>query len=85
MAQEADLKLLLYEALNSEFGIEVQTSNCAALRQKLYQVRAKEQKAGNDDFNGLAIHLSPEDPEGKLWIEKQGKDHGKDKSEEGDT
>lgn len=67
------LFMLLCEALKSEHGIAIK---CTAdeppivLRQQLY----KEQKL-DVDFRNLKFYVSPDDPDGELWITK-GKPNG---------
>lgn len=58
----------LYEALRSEHGICLQTSDVTSLRAKLYTVR----KAALDpDLDCLSFQPSPTDPN-QLWITKKG-------------
>ena len=62
------LFMLLCEALRSESGIAVKCDKDEPpkyLRQKLY----KEQKLDRD-FRDLQFVISPDDPEGELWITK---------------
>jgi hypothetical protein len=60
----------LYQALASEYGIVIQTSDVDRLRQKLYPLRKE-----NSIFECLAFVISPFN--GKdLWIIKQGVPNG---------
>ena len=56
---------LLYQALASESGIEVETSSPDRLRQKLY---AERRKAEDPDLNSLSFVISPTHPTTHLWI-----------------
>lgn len=58
---------ILYEALGSAMGIEVETNNPPALRAKLYAARR-----ADPDLECLSIHLAPSNPHGALFIVKQG-------------
>lgn len=62
---------ILYEALGTEFGLEVETNNPTALRAKLYAARR-----ADADLECLSIHLSPSNPNGALFIVKQGASNG---------
>lgn len=61
-----DLFELLAEALRSERGIAVTTSDASRLRQRLYKAR-KEDPA----FANLSFNTSPNYPETELWIMKK--------------
>jgi len=58
---------LWYQALHSEFGIEIQASNPEDARLKLYAERRKVQ---DSDLDGISICRSPFDPE-RLWLVKR--------------
>lgn len=58
---------ILYEALVSPFGVEVETNSPDNLRAKLYAVRRS-----NPDFECLSITLSPYAPSSALFIVKKG-------------
>lgn len=60
-----ELEQLLWEALGSDFGIEVATNNPDSLRAKLYKIRRE-----NADFQCLSLTLSPHNPSGALFIVK---------------
>lgn len=57
---------VLYQALNSEYGVIVRTDNPERLRQKLYAERKKDSELGC-----LSINVSPTAPESELWIIKK--------------
>lgn len=63
-----DLLEILYQALHAEIGIEVETEDTDALRQKLYAARREHP---TDEFNNLTFTVSPFDPKTKLWIGKK--------------
>lgn len=64
---DASPEEILYEALASPLGLLVETNNPAALRAKLYAVRR-----ADADLECLSIHLAPTNPNGALFIVKQG-------------
>jgi hypothetical protein len=64
--QLTPLNDLLFQALSSDYGIVVTTSDPIGLRAKLYPVRAKDAV-----FKCLALVLSPTSPKDELWIIKQ--------------
>lgn len=57
----------LYAALNSRFGIKLQTSNVGLLRQRLYAIR---KESGDKSLDILSFSPSPTDPS-TLWIVKR--------------
>ena len=57
---------LLLQALNSEHGIAVKTSEPERLRQKLYKV-----KKSDVIYIPLSFVLSPTSPKDELWIVKR--------------
>ena len=57
---------LLYDAINAEYGIAVETNDPERLRQKLYPLRKQDEL-----FTPLAFVLSPFNPQ-ELWILKKG-------------
>lgn len=57
---------LLYRALNSEFGIVVNTSNPELLRQKLYAERKKD-----PELSRISFTISRTHPESQLWLVKK--------------
>jgi hypothetical protein len=57
---------LLYQALNTPYGVAVRTSNPERLRQKLYAERKKD-----DDLACLSLNISPTEPDSVLWIIKK--------------
>lgn len=59
---------LLWSAVESAYGIEVETNSVELLKQRLYQTRAKEKERGNDSFDSLQIITPPVDGDTKLWI-----------------
>jgi hypothetical protein len=58
---------ILYEALASPFGVEVETNSPENLRAKLYAARRS-----NSDFECLSITISPYAPTSALFIVKKG-------------
>ena len=72
-----ELVAFLYEALASDFGIVVETSDPERLRQKLYAVRKD-----NIDFEPLAFIISPTNPQAELWIVRK---HAEGRTAEGDA
>lgn len=56
---------LLYEALNSKFGIVVRTNDVERLRQQLYNVRKQD-----PDLAILSFLVSRTAPNSELWILK---------------
>lgn len=56
---------LLYEALNSEFGIIVKTSDPVALKQKLYAAR---RESGDEALLSLTFATSRTSPDTEIWI-----------------
>jgi len=63
---------LLYQALEAEIGIKVETNDVEKLRQKLYRLRGKDPL-----FEHLSFIVSPTNPNAELWIMKR-KDHAKE-------
>lgn len=60
---KAELLALLYAAVNSPYGIVVETDDAERLRQKLYAIR-REYEA---DFSNLSFVISPMNG-ADLWI-----------------
>lgn len=60
----------LYEALASEAGKVIVTSDVEKLRQNLYKAR---REALDPELDQLALIPSPTNPTGELWIVKKGK------------
>ena len=60
---------LLYAALNSEFGVSIETSDPVRLRSKLYPLRKQD-----PDLAGLSFTISPTNPSSELWIVKNVKE-----------
>jgi hypothetical protein len=56
---------LLYEALNTEIGIVIETSDPVALKQKLYKLRRE-----NEEFTRLSFVTSRIRPDREVWIVK---------------
>lgn len=54
---------LLYEALNSEYGLIIDTANAEQFKQKLYQARKTDEALAC-----LSFHVSPIDPATKIFI-----------------
>lgn len=68
--KEIELEELLWRAVESRLGIEVEASDIDALKRRLYTTRRKAQEQGNHNFDGLALLTPPQDPDTKLWIVK---------------
>jgi hypothetical protein len=64
---------LLYEALASEWGIAVETSDPDRLKQRLY---AERRKAADPALDALSLVTSPFNPGGELWIVNRSNDDG---------
>lgn len=60
------MKEKLYEALDSEVGIIVETDDVNRLRQRLYAIRKE-----HPEFHCLSLLPSPTNPNGELWILKK--------------
>ena len=66
----------LWQALQSELGVEVATNDPDLFKQRAYKVRASE-----PDLKPLALRTCPTDPEGKVWITHQGEGEASPESE----
>ena len=64
----AELPLIhyLYQALNSEHGIDLETTDPERLRQKLYAERKKD-----PDLARISINISRTQPESQIWLTKR--------------
>lgn len=60
------LSSYLYQALNSESGIVLETSDPERLRQKLYAERKKD-----PDLSRISINISRTQPESQIWLIKK--------------
>jgi hypothetical protein len=67
----------LYAALNSEYGIIIETTDVERLRQQLYKIRREVPDAG---FDALSFVPSPTN-EAQLWIVKREAHRGDTPSE----
>ncbi|WP_417436457.1 hypothetical protein [Idiomarina abyssalis] len=65
------LQHLMYQAIESDFGIEVSTSSSEHLRQELNFARRAAREVSNNDFDHLVFRTCPSDPSGKVWIVKK--------------
>ena len=63
-----DLQQVLYAALHSEVGYEIQTPEPTTLRTKLYRERQSAQRSGNHDFDKLSFFEMNDGQ--SLWIVK---------------
>jgi len=63
---ELPLINFLYQALNSESGVVVSTTDPERLRQKLYAERKKD-----PDLSCISINISRTQPESQLWLIKK--------------
>lgn len=59
---------MLYEALASQYGIVVVTSDVVRAKQALYRAR---QSANDPELTGLSFHTSPVLPNEEIWIVKK--------------
>lgn len=59
---------LLFSAIKSPYGVEVETSNPTRLRAELYADVREAKTKGDDTFSKLSFHLCPFDPQTKLWL-----------------
>lgn len=59
---------LLYEALASEYGKVIVTTDVQALQQALYRERAR---ANDEALANLSLVPSPINPDEELWIVKK--------------
>ena len=71
MSNSLNLMEFLHRALASPTGIVVRTNNAELLRNRLYTCR---RQAQDPQFEGLSILLSRTNPQGEVWIAKNGKD-----------
>jgi hypothetical protein len=62
---------LLYAALGTPLGVEVETNRPDLLRAKLYAARR-----GDSALDCLSIHESPSNPSGALFIVNRGNSDG---------
>lgn len=56
-------------ALGRTNGLAVTTNDAEQLRVKAYRVRQEARSSGDNSFDALQFHISP-DGDGKLWIVK---------------
>jgi len=65
---KTDLPLIhyLYQALNSELGIVIETTDPERLRQKLYAERKKD-----PELSCISINISRTQPETQIWLTKR--------------
>lgn len=57
-----------YEALASQYGVVIAVSDVNAVKQKLYQARAK---SGDPALSDIQIRVSPVSPTEELWLVRQ--------------
>ena len=62
---------LLLSAVLSSTGVEIETNSPVNLRAELYASVREAKAAGDETFSELSFHLSPLEPERKLWIAKR--------------
>jgi hypothetical protein len=67
---EVQCGMILQTAINAELAIRVKTNNPTRARLSLYNTR---KALGNVEFAQLQIRVSPDDPEGEIWIINLGK------------
>jgi hypothetical protein len=60
------LEALLFAAIESPYGVRVETSSPNDLRAKLYKIR----RADMESFSALSFVISPSNPEKELWLVK---------------
>lgn len=63
---------LLYQAKDSQFGIEVATTDPHRLRSTLYSTMREAKAQGIEDFENFSLAINPACPTTFLWI-KNGK------------
>jgi len=56
---------ILQAAVTSAFGLRLRVSNPVRARQALYRFR---KEFGDPSFEDLMLKVSPDDPEGELWL-----------------
>lgn len=62
------LFVLMEQALQTEIGLEVSTSDANRLRSELNFARRAAREFGNNEFNSLIFRICPNDPERRVWI-----------------
>jgi hypothetical protein len=68
--QKGELQEILFTALASPLGIEVETNNPTSLRAKLYEARREDEA-----LHCLSIHPSPANPSKALFIVKKSEEN----------
>lgn len=66
-----NLEVLMCQALQSDFGIEVKTNSPDRLRSELNFARKAAREAGDNNYDCLTFRTCPTDPESYLWIIKK--------------
>lgn len=64
-----NIEAILYQALASEWGIEVRVADVQAFKQRFYATRRKRKM-----FQTLSLRTHPDEPEKLCWITKQARD-----------
>jgi hypothetical protein len=64
---------LLYQALGTDKGIEIETDNVQLCVQKLHAAR---RKANDEALEDLVIAISRTDPTSKVWIIRKNEEPG---------
>jgi hypothetical protein len=68
-----DIQEILWRALETPVGLEVESSDIEAFKRRLYSVRNKAREKGNDSFNCLQFITPPlidSRADTRLWIVK---------------
>jgi len=66
-----NLEVVMAQALESSFGIEVKTNSSERLRQELNFARRAAREHGETMYDNLIFRTCPRDPETTVWIIKK--------------
>lgn len=64
---DAEILLLMSQALASEFGIEIAVSDVEVFKRRFYAARAKV-KDTDPDLSNISLNTCPTDPFGRVWL-----------------
>lgn len=65
---DSSIEALWQEALRTEHGVAIETSNPDILKRRLYIVRAAARKRGVEDYDSIEVRTSPTSPNTELWL-----------------
>lgn len=65
---DTSIEALWQEALRTENGVAIETSNPDILKRRLYVVRAAARKRGVNDYDLIEVRTSPTSPNSELWL-----------------